>query len=189
MFALTLALLLAAPAAGPAPIQDPAAQPKPAVYDEKADAGAQISAAIAIAGTKNQRVLIQWGGNWCGWCIKLDQLCKSDQAIARKILYEYRVVHVDIGNVNKNLDLVKQYGATLDQGVPFLTVLDGSGKPVTQQETGALESGDHHDPALVLAFLEKHQAAPQDAGAVLAAAQAAAKTAGKRVLVAFEAPW
>lgn len=96
---------------------------------------------------------------------------------------------MDIGHSDKNLDLVRRYGADLTQGVPFLTVLDAQGKPVTQQETGALETGDKHDPAKVMAFLAKHRAAPQDAEEVFAAACARAKAADKQVLLSFEAPW
>jgi len=183
MLALALALILAAPA------QEPAAKTPPPVYDEKADAGAQIEAALIAARAKNQRVLIQWGGNWCGWCIKLAHVFKTDPQIARKLLYEYRVLHVDVGHMDKNQELVKRFGADLTKGVPYLTVLDGGGKVLANQETGSLEIGDQHDPAKVLAFLEKHQAPPQDAHAVLADALARAKEAEKRVLLSFEAPW
>ena len=47
-------------------------EPKPAkkpLYDESADAKQQIAAALAKAKRENRRVLIQWGGNWCSWCI------------------------------------------------------------------------------------------------------------------------
>lgn len=40
---------------------------QPPVYDESADAAADIAAALAAAETKHTRVLIQWGANWCGW--------------------------------------------------------------------------------------------------------------------------
>jgi thiol:disulfide interchange protein len=183
MLALTLALLMTASA------QEPAAKTPPPVYDEKADAHAQIDAALKIAQKKNQRVLIQWGGNWCGWCIKLAHTFKSDPQLAKKLLYEYRVLHVDVGHMDKNQDLVKRFGADLTKGVPFLTVLDGQGKVLANQETGSLEVGDKHDPAKVLAFLEANQAEPQDAKTVLAGALARAKEAEKRVLLSFEAPW
>ena len=30
---------------------------------------------------RNKHVLIQYGGNWCSWCIKFDAFCKADTAI------------------------------------------------------------------------------------------------------------
>src|SRR5262245_41667101 len=41
------------------------------IYDEQADAKAQIGAALTKAKRHNTRVLIMFGGNWCGWCYKL----------------------------------------------------------------------------------------------------------------------
>ena len=39
---------------------------KKPVYDEKADAKAQIETALSAAKRENRRVLIQWVRNWCG---------------------------------------------------------------------------------------------------------------------------
>ncbi len=107
-----------------------------------------------------------------------------------KVLYEYRVVHVNVGKFDANLDLAEKYGASLkSRGIPFLTVIDASGKPLANQETGALEAGPDHDPKKVMDFLSAHQAEPLIAAEVLAQALARAAAAEKRVLLAFEAPW
>lgn len=199
-FAIALALVLVA---APLGTQEPApnsAQKKeekqektPPLYDEQADAKSDIAAALAKAKQENRRVLIQWGGNWCGWCKLLDKALKGDKQLARKILYEYDVVHVDVGHFDKNMELAKGYGADLASGVPFLTVLDAEGKVVVNQETGELESKEpgknEHDVAKVLAFLEKHQAPYLDAEKVYADAFARAKAEGKRVFLHFGAPW
>ncbi|HIC22742.1 MAG TPA: hypothetical protein EYO84_04895, partial [Planctomycetes bacterium] len=39
------------------------------VYDVEADASADIAAAVASAHKNNKRVLVVYGGNWCGWCV------------------------------------------------------------------------------------------------------------------------
>ncbi|MBW7906595.1 MAG: thioredoxin family protein [Phycisphaerae bacterium] len=168
-----------------------AAQPAPkAIYDEQADAKADIAAALAKAKRENQRVLVMFGGNWCGWCHKLHGLYKQDKEIARKLLYEYRLVLVDIGRWNKHMDVAESYKADLKKhGVPFLTILDADGKVIANQETGALEEGDHHDVRKVLEFLARHQAPPQDADKRLAAALAEARSDNKRVFLHLGAPW
>src|SRR5712671_4153672 len=82
----------------PAPAAKPAqSKPKPTVYDESADGGAQIAGALAKAKFAHKRVLIQWGANWCGWCIKLHELARADKDIAHELLNEYETIHVDIG--------------------------------------------------------------------------------------------
>lgn len=202
---LTLALaptLLAQPAPQPATPQPAAAHPAPAkkpIYDEAADAKADIHAALQRAAKDNKRVLIQWGANWCGWCHLLHDTCKSDKDIAHELLYEYEVVLVDIGQWNKNMDLAASYKADLKgSGVPYLTILDASGAVLANQETGALEAkpaaGEAnpkpgHDPAKVLAFLKAHEATPIVASSALASALARATTEHKHVLLHFGAPW
>ncbi|KAA3611483.1 MAG: thioredoxin family protein [Planctomycetota bacterium] len=164
------------------------------VYDEKADAGKQISAALAKAKRNNSRVLIQWGANWCGWCVKLDHTMQTDGKLRRKILYEYEVVKVDVGRFDKNMDLVKKFGADLrSSGIPFLTVLDQNGKVVQNQETAGFEveaeGKSGHDPKKVMAFLEKHQAPYLKAESLLAAGLKRAEKESKKLFLSFGAPW
>lgn len=177
--------------AHPAPAQttQPAAQPVP-VYDEQADAHKQIAAALTRAQRKNQRVLVMFGGNWCGWCRKLHGLFTTNKDVARLLQYEYQLVLVDVGRFDKHMDIAKGYGVDLKQaGVPFLTVLDAAGKVLANQETGALESGEKHDVSKVTAFLMKWKAPALDARDVLAAGRARAVTEKKRVFVRLSAPW
>lgn len=171
----------------------PAAQPqaaKPAIYDTAADAKVQIAAALAKAKRENQRVLVMFGGNWCGWCHKLHELFKKDRTIAKALLYEYQLVLVDVGKFNKHMDVASGYGANLKKaGVPFLTVLDAEGKVLANQETGVLETGDRHDPKRVFAFLKKWRAEPLDAEKLLSATLARAGTEDKSVFLHLGAPW
>lgn len=181
------ALLGVAPAR--AQTTPPAAQPAP-VYDEQADAQQQIAAALTRAQRENQRVLVMFGGNWCGWCRKLHGLFTANKDVARLLQYEYQLVLVDVGRFDKHMDIAKGYGADLKKaGVPFLTVLDAAGKVLANQETGALESGDQHDVRKVTAFLMGHKAPPRDARAVLAAGRARAQTEHKRIFLRLSAPW
>jgi len=176
----------------PVPAAPAAPAARPAPYDEAADGRAQIDAALAAARRENRRVLIQWGGNWCVWCVRLSDLCASDRDIRRKLQYEYDVVHVDIGRRDKHMDLAAACGADLGaNGVPYLTVLDADGRVLANQETGSLEVEGQpaHDPAKVLAFLERHQAPYRKAADVRDAALAAAARDGRRVFLHFGAPW
>lgn len=165
------------------------------VYDEKADAKQQIAAALAKAQKENRRVLIQWGGNWCSWCVKLHELFKSNKEIARTLMYEYDVVYVDAGKpTGKNIDLGSSYGADLSKGFPYLTILSAEGKPLANQETGSLEVDGKsvaagHDPKKVLEFLKTHQAPYRNADDVLKDGLESAKKSGKAAFVHFGAPW
>ena len=133
--------------------------PQKEIYDTKASAKRQTDQALRAASRDNQRVLLMFGGNWCGWCQKLHDLFTNDRDIAKLIKNEYQLVLVDIGRFDKHMDVATEYGADLKKnGVPYLVVLDAEGKVLTRQETGALEAGRRHDPARVKQFLEQWKA-------------------------------
>lgn len=177
-----------------------AKQPKKAaapVYDEQADARADLHAALARAKKENRRVLIQWGANWCHWCVLLHGKMRQDAKLAKELMYEYDVVRVDMGQGtgsgwSKNADLAKELGAKIE-GIPYLTVLDADGKPIAQNDTTAFETNENgkagHDAQKVLAFLTENQAPALEAAKVREAALARAKSENKLVFLHFGAPW
>ena len=147
-----------------APAEKPAAEkaPAPKVYDETADAKADVAAAVAKAKKEKKRVLVTLGANWCSWCRSLDRTFTSDAKVAAALAKSYVPVKVNVGrmkkgvdkNVDANLDLAATWGADPAKGIPLLVVLDANGKAVKVQETDVLEAGKGHDPAKVIAFLD-----------------------------------
>jgi thioredoxin-related protein len=189
MTALLAALLLTL--APTAPQEPPKEAPKARqVYDEQADAAADVRAALARAKAENRRVLVVWGANWCSWCVKLADVFAKDAELAKKLQYEYDVVKVDVGQFDKHMELAASFGAEFKStGIPFLTVLASDGKVLANQETGALELGEKHDPTKVLEFLTKHQAPYEKASELCQRALAAAKAEQKKLFLTFGAPW
>ena len=186
--ALTLALLTTASPALASVNEPPPG--KVALYPQADDARQRIDAALARAKADNTRVMIQWGDDWCGWCVKLHDLCGRDRDVSRKLLYDYEVVLVPVGRFDRNLDIATAYEADFKgNGVPFLTVLDADGTVIANQETGSLEKDGGHDPMKVMAFLTAHQATPRDAAGSLKKALESSKTSGRPVMLHFGAPW
>lgn len=169
----------------PAEAKKPA---RPPVYDEKADAKAQIAAALVKAKKEHKRVLIQFGANWCGWCIKLHDTLKKERTLTRQVTEEFEYVSVDVGRFDKNKDIAEGYGAKLES-IPFLTVLDEEGKVLVNQKTEPLEEAGAHSVAKVKAFLDQWQVPPVDGEKALEAALARAKAEDKMVFLHFGAPW
>lgn len=164
----------------------------PTIYDTKADGSKQIADALATAKRDNKRVILQFGANWCIWCHRLHDLFENDSLIARKLLYEYVLVLIDVDTVDDkrhNDDVDKRYGRPTKHGLPTLVVLDADGRQLTTRETEAWEVGDQHDPAKVLAFLQKWQPKPESADEKLSSALARAEAQSKNVFLYFSAPW
>ena len=133
----------------------------PDIYDPKADGFVLIDAALRQAAAGHQRVLLDFGANWCPWCHALHRLFTTDPEVGRRLAADYVVVMIDVNQRHgpaRNAAVNEKYGNPIKEGLPVLVVLDADGHPLVTQETGALEKsgpGEAHDPVKVLAFLEK----------------------------------
>ena len=100
------------------------ARPLPLPYDEQANAQAAVAAAKARARANHKLLLIDLGGNWCLDCRLLAGT--MDVPALRKFLNaHYEVVIVDVGQIDKNLDIPAHYGITdRMEGVPSVLIVD-----------------------------------------------------------------
>jgi len=124
------------------------------LYPANADAKKEIDDALTIAANQNQRVMLIFGGNWCYDCHVLDQALHEGEA--GKIFKDhFLLVHVDIGEGDKNLDLVKKYETTLDYGVPTVVLLNGSGRVIYSSSKGEFEPARRMMKKDLIAFLNE----------------------------------
>ncbi|HXU07613.1 MAG TPA: thioredoxin family protein [Blastocatellia bacterium] len=122
------------------------------LYPANADAKKEIAEALAKAAVEDKRVILIFGGNWCYDCHVLDAALHNGEA--GKIVGEsYLLVHVDIGEGDKNLDLVKKYKIPLDKGVPALVVLKSDGEMIYWSGYGEFEAARAMLKKDLLAFL------------------------------------
>jgi thioredoxin 1 len=112
------------------------AQPAP-VYDEVADAQADVQRALTDAALARVPVLLVFGANWCGDCKVLDLAFKSGAA-APLIQRNFRVVKVNVGRFDRNLDLADRYGVPLKRGIPAVAVLSPQGTALYATRAGEL---------------------------------------------------
>jgi thioredoxin 1 len=124
------------------------------IYDESADARAEIREALKRAGAEHKRVIVVFGANWCYDCRVLDAAFHRGD-LAAILAANYEVVHVDIGKGEKNQDLAKRYEVPLSRGIPGLAVLDSNGKVIYSQKNGEFENARALAPQEFLAFLNK----------------------------------
>src|SRR5882724_3753476 len=88
-------------------VLDPVATKKD-LYPADADAKKEIEQALKQAAIEKKRVLLVFGGNWCYDCHVLDRAL-HEGAAGNVVKESFLVVHVDIGEGDKNLDLLKKY--------------------------------------------------------------------------------
>ena len=127
------------------------------IYDETADAHADVRNALSTAAREHKRVILDFGGNWCGDCQILD-IYFHQQPNDVLLNANYVLVDIDIGRYDHNTDLATQYDVPLKRGVPALAVLDSHGKLLFSQENKEFENMRNMKPEDVTAFLNKWKA-------------------------------
>jgi thiol:disulfide interchange protein len=88
----------------------------PLPYDEHADARATLQQGLDAARASGKDVLVVFGANWCQDCRELDKALHG--RTASLIDARFVVVKIDVGNFDKNLDVVKRYGYPIGKGIP-----------------------------------------------------------------------
>jgi thiol:disulfide interchange protein len=141
------------------PVATPAVPKAPAIaakhiYSETADPRSDIAAAMSQAKNEHKRVILDFGGDWCGDCQVLD-IYFHQAPNAELLAKDFVLVHVWIGHEDANLDVAAKYGVPINKGVPALAVLDPNGKVLYAQATGEFEDMRHMEPASVTEFLTK----------------------------------
>jgi thiol:disulfide interchange protein len=152
VWALGIALALGATAPG-ARAQGPGG--KRQIYSETADPKASIAAGLQQAKREHKRVIIDFGGDWCGDCQVLD-IYFHQQPNLQLLQKNFVLVHVWVPEtLDKNGDIGLKYGVPITRGVPALAVLDENGKVVYAQRTGQFNDMRHMDAGSVNDFLNR----------------------------------
>ena len=83
-------------------------------YDKSADAKVVLQTALAAAKTDHKPVFVIFGANWCDDCRALDHAIKQGRSAAL-IAKSFSVVKINVGNFDKNLDIVNTYGSPINK--------------------------------------------------------------------------
>jgi len=124
------------------------------IYVPGLNAHTEIADALKLAAKQHRRVLVVFGANWCYDCHVLDKAFQRPdvQAVLKP---NYEVVHVDVGQGEKNQDIMQQYQVPMAKGIPAIAVLDSNGKLLYSQQGGEFEKARVLGPEDVIAFLNK----------------------------------
>ncbi|HEY9188968.1 MAG TPA: thioredoxin family protein [Ignavibacteria bacterium] len=123
------------------------------IYDPKANPQSDLSIAIKKAQKSNKKILLEVGGDWCPWCKKLNKLFNENKEIANLLNKYFIVLKVNYSKENKNQEFLSKYPKI--EGYPHIFILNKNGELLHSQNTGDLESGDHHDLDKVIKFLKE----------------------------------
>lgn len=118
-------------------------------YEESADAKVDIQQALTAAKRDRVPVLVVFGANWCEDCRALDTALKASPN-AQLLAKEFKVVKVDVGRFDRNLDVDRAFGDPIKRGIPAAVVLSPDAQVLYATRAGELadarrmsESGIH----------------------------------------------
>jgi thioredoxin 1 len=122
------------------------------IYPDPAQAKADLAAALKTAAATHKRILLDFGGNWCGDCKVLD-LYFHDPKNQSILESNFILVDVNIGHMDVNEDIAAKYQVPLSKGVPALAVLSDTGKLLYSQKSGEFEVMRKMESSAVTNFL------------------------------------
>jgi len=127
-------------------------------YNESADAKLEIKQALTQPGAVQAPVIIVFGANWCGDCKMLDTAMKHG-ASAALLSRDFKIVKVNVGHFDKNLDVAKAYGVPLQMGIPAVAILSTNHQVVYVTRAGELANARKMGDAGIYEFFRRVTAA------------------------------
>lgn len=132
------------------------------LYDPSDDAKVEIAKAVKKAKNEDKHVLLQIGGNWCGWCILFDDKVKSNNTLRIIMEKNFIVYHVNYSQENRNEDVLASLGFPQRFGFPVFVILDSDGNRLHTQNSAYLEEGKGHSSSKIFEFLKHWSPAAVD---------------------------
>jgi thiol:disulfide interchange protein len=136
------------------------------IYPDPAQAKADLGAALKTAASAHKRILLDFGGNWCGDCIVLDRYF-HDPANRPLLEANFVLVEINIGHMDANVDIAQRYGVPLEKGVPALAVLSENGRLLYSQKSGEFEAMRRMESTEVTRFLVQWKPVREGCSAVM----------------------
>ena len=121
------------------------------LYDPARDPAADLAATVRTAQAANKRIVLQVGGDWCGWCHKLDRYVAEHPAVAKSLHDGFVIMKVNKSEDNENAEFLAQYPKI--PGYPHWYVLESDGTLLHSQGTAALEEGGSYSESALVEFL------------------------------------
>ena len=124
------------------------------LYPTGVNARDEVRLALSRAAKDHKHVLVVFGADWCYDCHVLDKAFRRPD-IAPVLNANFEVVHIDVGQGDKNQDLMTEYQVPMSRGIPGIAVLDASGKLIYSQKNGEFERARAIGPEDLVAFLNQ----------------------------------
>lgn len=125
-------------------------------YDDQRDPFADAKAAIKLAKSTQRNVLIEIGGNWCGWCKKMDAFLEEHPEVYHQLHDKFVLLKINVSDSNENEAFMSALPPVL--GYPHMYVSTASGKMILSKDTAELLQDGQYSVKHWLEFIDTWQA-------------------------------
>lgn len=122
-------------------------------FDPKRDPHLDLQNAIAKANKENKRIILDIGGEWCGWCRLMDIYFMQNAKLDKLRDKNYVWVKINMSEENENKEFLAGYPEI--PGYPHLYILEKDGTLLHSQNTADLEEGKSYNLKKFTNFLNK----------------------------------
>lgn len=152
-FGQTSAPEKANPAAAPPSPPPAAAKIVREKFDPKRNAAEDLRAAMTKAQAENKRIILDVGGEWCGWCRFMDEFFIENADLTKMRDDNFVWLKINMSEENENTEFLSKYPEPV--GYPHLFVLEKDGKLLHSQGTAVLEEGKSYSKQRMTEFFAK----------------------------------
>ena len=131
-------------------------------FDPARDPKIDLQTAIANAQVDGKRIILDVGGEWCGWCRYMDKFFSQNPRLAKIRAENFVWLKVNFSDENENKEFLASYPAI--KGYPHLFVLEKDGTLLHSQDTAALEGEKSYNLQIFTEFLKKWSPAKESSG-------------------------
>ena len=122
-------------------------------YNPKGNPEEDLKKTVKLAKADGKRILLQVGGDWCGWCKLMNKYFHDNKAVAKVLAKDFIIMKVNYSTANRNKGFLSKYPKV--SSYPYLFVLDSNGKLLHSQATEVLEKNRSYSEEAILKFLNK----------------------------------
>jgi thiol-disulfide isomerase/thioredoxin len=121
-------------------------------FDPSRDPKLDLQKAVVKAKADGKRIILDIGGEWCGWCVFMDKFFVQNPELGKLRDDNFIWVKVNFSEENENAAFLSSYPSR--EGYPHLYVLDENGKLLHSEDTSVLEKGKGYDLQKFTDFLK-----------------------------------
>jgi len=108
--------------------------------------------ALALAKSTDRLVMIELGGDWCRWCLVLDNFMQKNTVVRKRLHENFVLLKVNTSDANENAEFFA--GMPRTNGYPHVFISRSNGGLIGSTDITRLVVKGNYDEQRFLAFLQ-----------------------------------